>query len=72
MIKNRIIGIEKVQFSHGGRYDTGFWTTGAITVIKEDRTISFNLSADDAEDLEYTLLKWLGKRKQRFGEIIKL
>jgi hypothetical protein len=58
---SKIIGIEKVQVHHGGRYDTGFWTSILVTVIEEDREKTYSLSANESEDLEYTIMKKVGK-----------
>jgi len=58
----KIIGIDNVRFEHGGRYDTGFWTGCEIRVIMEDMSKTYSVSANEAEDLEYMLMKWIKKR----------
>jgi hypothetical protein len=59
---NIFIGIDRVQFHHGGRFDTGFWTTASILAFTKDSTKPIELSNDEAEDLDYVILKWLKKR----------
>lgn len=63
-----IIGIDKIHFEHGGRFDTGFWTGASIKVIKQTSEVSYSLTDDESEDLEYVILKWLKKRK-KFGKV---
>jgi len=58
----KIIGIDKVRFYHGGQYDVGFWTNGKVDVVEESQMKTYELSGNEAEDLEYMIMKWLKKR----------
>lgn len=58
----KVIGVKRVSFEHGGRYDTGFWVGASVEVIEEDKIKSYQLSSNESEDLEYTIMKWVKKR----------
>jgi hypothetical protein len=62
---SKIIGVNSIEFTHGGRYDTGFWVSATIDIIKETSEVTYDLGSDDSDDLEYVILKWLNNRKKK-------
>ena len=56
-----INSINNIKFNHGGRFDTGYWTTGKLSVFTNDSTEEIKLTPDQAEGLEYTILEFLRK-----------